>query len=233
MMKFKPIEAPSATELLVTQIKNAIITGQLKPGDKLPHERELARQMNVSRSVINSGLNRLQQLHFIHIRPRQGAFVADYHSEGNLETLNQVVDFDGGYYQTSLLQSIYEFRLVTEENIVTLAAQRQDKPSLKLAKQALDQFKQAINVQEWSAATFNFFHALALASQNQVYPLIINSFRPMYLKLAEWNSKDGGNSEIIQRNQDLLEAISQGNVKLAVDLDHALIEWSFRDLMRA
>ncbi|HBF73800.1 MAG TPA: GntR family transcriptional regulator, partial [Lactobacillus sp.] len=33
-MKFKPIEAPSATELLVTQIKNAIITGQLKPGDK-------------------------------------------------------------------------------------------------------------------------------------------------------------------------------------------------------
>ena len=55
----------------------------------------------------------------------------------------------------------------------------------------------------------------------------------MYLKLAEWNSKDGGNSEIIQRNQDLLEAISQGNVKLAVDLDHALIEWSFRDLMRA
>lgn len=232
-MKFKPIKAPSATDLFVTQIKNAIIEGQLKPGDKLPHERDLAQQMSVSRSVINSGLNRLQQLHFIHIRPRQGAFVADYHSEGNLETLNQVVDFDGGYYQPSLLQSIYEFRRVTEENIVTLAAQRHDDPSLDLAQQSLNQFKQSNSTQEWSASTFNFFHALALASQNQVYPLIINSFRPMYLKLAEWNSKDGGNTEIIHRNQDLLDAISNKNVKLAVDLDHDLIEWSFRDLMRS
>ena len=63
--------------------------------------------------------------------------------------------------------------------------------------------------------------------------MIINSFRPMYLKLAEWNSKDGGNAEFIKRNQALLDAISAEDVKLAVKLDHALIEWSFRDLMRA
>ncbi|MFC6255219.1 FadR/GntR family transcriptional regulator [Secundilactobacillus hailunensis] len=232
-MKFKPIEAPSATDLFVTQIKNAIIAGQLKPGEKLPHERELSETMNVSRSVINTGLSRLQQLHFIHIQPRQGAIVADYRSEGTLETLNQVVSFDGGYYQPSLLQSIYEFRQVTEENIVTLAAKRQDKPSLRLAQTALDQFKQRNTLQEWSLTTFDFFHALALASQNQVYPLIINSFRPMYLKLAEWNSKDGGNTEFIKRNQALLDAISDNDEKLAVELDHSLIEWSFRDLMRA
>ncbi|GAX02090.1 FadR/GntR family transcriptional regulator [Secundilactobacillus silagei] len=232
-MKFKPIEAPSATDLFVTQIKNAIIAGQLKPGEKLPHERELSESMNVSRSVINTGLSRLQQLHFIHIQPRQGAVVADYRSEGTLETLNQVVSFDGGYYQPSLLQSIYEFRQVTEENIVTLAAKRQDKPSLRLAQAALDQFKQSNTIQDWSLTTFDFFHALALASQNQVYPLIINSFRPMYLKLAEWNSKDGGNAEFIKRNQALLDAISAEDVNLAVKLDHALIEWSFRDLMRA
>lgn len=69
-MKFHPINVPTATDLFVTQLKTAILTGKFNPGDKLSNERVLQEQLQVSRTVINSGLKKLEALHFIEIRPR-------------------------------------------------------------------------------------------------------------------------------------------------------------------
>lgn len=56
VLQFQPISAPSASDLFVQQLKTAILSGQYHPGDKLPSERELGQQLQVSRPVINAGL---------------------------------------------------------------------------------------------------------------------------------------------------------------------------------
>ena len=83
-MEFTKISAPSLRELFVQQLEHMILSGNLKIGEKLPPERELAQAMQVSRAVVNSGIADLERKGFLIIRPRVGTFVADYRKNGNI-----------------------------------------------------------------------------------------------------------------------------------------------------
>ena len=86
-MDFRPIVAPSIRELFIQQVEGAILSGQLKPGDRLPTERELADTMHISKTVVHEGLRELHRLGFLDIASRRGVTVADYAQTGSLETL--------------------------------------------------------------------------------------------------------------------------------------------------
>ena len=64
-MDFRPIVAPSIRELFIQQVEGAILSGQLKPGDRLPTERELADTMHISKTVVHEGLRELHRLGFL------------------------------------------------------------------------------------------------------------------------------------------------------------------------
>ena len=55
-MKFKAINTLSIKELFISQIEEMILSGELKPGDKLPTERELADEMNISKTIVHDGI---------------------------------------------------------------------------------------------------------------------------------------------------------------------------------
>lgn len=88
-MNFEQLYAPSLKELFVQKLQGMILSGELPMGEKLPSERELCQQMGVSRAVVNGGITELARQGFLEVRPRQGAYVADYRRDGNMETLNQ------------------------------------------------------------------------------------------------------------------------------------------------
>lgn len=95
-MDFRPIVAPSIRELFIQQLEGAILSGQLKPGDRLPTERELADTMHISKTVVHEGLRELHRLGFLDIASRRGVTVADYAQTGSLETLTAIMDYHGG-----------------------------------------------------------------------------------------------------------------------------------------
>lgn len=72
-MKFNQIIAPSMKELFIKEIEALILSGQLKVGEKLPTERELADEMKISRTIVNLGLSELKNKGFIEIVPRKGS----------------------------------------------------------------------------------------------------------------------------------------------------------------
>ena len=59
-MKFKAINTLSIKELFISQIEEMILSGELKPGDKLPTERELADEMNISKTIVHDGIRNLR-----------------------------------------------------------------------------------------------------------------------------------------------------------------------------
>ena len=71
-------------------MKNRILSGELKPGDRLPPERELAEQLGFSRGSVNQGMLDLARMGFLRIVPRRGAFVAEYVQQATPETLDRV-----------------------------------------------------------------------------------------------------------------------------------------------
>lgn len=121
-MKFNQIIAPSMKELFIKEIEALILSGQLKVGEKLPTERELADEMKISRTIVNLGLSELKNKGFIDIVPRKGAFVADYAKNGKLDTLISIINFNGGRFDKKTVNSIMEFRRINEGEGTYLAA---------------------------------------------------------------------------------------------------------------
>ena len=64
-MSFKKLSAVSLTDLFVNEIEKLILSDKLKLGDRLPPERQLAQEMDVSLAVINAGVTRLTALGFL------------------------------------------------------------------------------------------------------------------------------------------------------------------------
>ncbi|MDE7214060.1 MAG: winged helix-turn-helix domain-containing protein, partial [Anaeroplasmataceae bacterium] len=74
-MEFKPIKRVSVSEQIFEQIKEKIISGELKPGDKLPSENEFCKIYGVSRIAVRQALNTLLTLGLIETKFGEGSFV--------------------------------------------------------------------------------------------------------------------------------------------------------------
>lgn len=79
MAAFKPIKQTRASEEVLGQLKEAILRGQVKAGEKLPSERELTEEFQVSRGVVREAIRVLEMTGFVTMRqgPTGGAFVTD------------------------------------------------------------------------------------------------------------------------------------------------------------
>ena len=79
MTQFKPIKTSRVSEDVLLQLKEAILLGAYKSGDKLPSERELTLQFQVSRGVVREAVRALELSGFVEMRqgPAGGAFVTD------------------------------------------------------------------------------------------------------------------------------------------------------------
>lgn len=87
MDEFKSIKRVSATEQVIETIRSQINSGELKPGDKLPNEMDLAQMIGVGRSSLREGIRTLSSFGLIEIKHGEGTFVADKYAERIFEFL--------------------------------------------------------------------------------------------------------------------------------------------------
>src|SRR5579871_6879584 len=77
MVKIKPVKRKSLVDTVVERIRTVIVEGQLRPGDRLPTEAELVKQLEVSRTVLREAVGRLEMLGLISVRGPRGMFVSE------------------------------------------------------------------------------------------------------------------------------------------------------------
>lgn len=230
-MELKPIKTYTKQELFIQEVEKWIFEGKIKPGEKLPSEREMASKMCISRSVINRGLQELSRLKLIKINPQSGCVVNNYFQVGNLETLNALLDYQDGNYSQKLLYSIYDARKLVEKEIIVLASERCSKVDGAKLNNLIDDFISS-NSGEKGELLFKFFHQLAIISNNQIYPLLISSFRPVYQILGKWNSENQGWHKVVSFNRKLINAIAAHQTDKALQYYSELVNWSLQDLLR-
>lgn len=184
-MEFEKITTPSLKELFIAQIHKMILSGNLHIGDKLPSERHLAELMNVSRSVVNSGIVELEHQGFIEIKPRVGAFVADYRKKGNIETLLAIMRFNGGKLGNNEIRSILELRIALDHITLRDCISRITDEEVSHLLEIVDHIKKSTSLAEASEAAFEFQHELALLSTNTLVPLLMQSFKLPIMGLWE------------------------------------------------
>ena len=127
-MDFGQIVAPTIKELFIERIEGMIFSGTLKPGDRLPSERDLAEQMKISKTIVHLSLEDLARMGFIEVTPRRGTVVADFAETGNLETLNAILRYNGGKLDRQMVVSIVELRSAIEGgSLIRLGRQHSEK----------------------------------------------------------------------------------------------------------
>jgi GntR family transcriptional repressor for pyruvate dehydrogenase complex len=159
-------------EQVVGRIEKLVIDGHLKPGDRLPAERELSDQFGVSRTVIREAVKALQEKGLVEIRPGVGTFVHDGMSEIMRQSLGRMVMID----QRRGLENLTQVREIFEPEIAALAAENAtpvDIQAMQKAIAVMDASKR--DVDAFITADHEFHQALANATQNKLIVGLIGS----------------------------------------------------------
>lgn len=230
---FKAINAPSIRDLFIREVESMILSGKLAIGERLPTERELAEQMKISKTAINSGLQELSRRGFLDIRPRQGIFVADYAKYGTLETLNSIMTFHGGRLDEKNEKSILEIRLLLQGPAIERAALERTDEDLSFLQELIDEAKEILAqnrlgmVRAVARIHYQFHHHISFISGNSITPLIFNAFKPSTLALWEEASRIRGVDTCLKDLQRLLGFIAEKQSRQAREF----LERMIRDYM--
>jgi len=214
-MEFQKLSTLSLKDMFVSQIRNQILSGQLCVGSQLPTEREIARQMQVSRSVVNSGFAELEKQGFLDVLPRKGVFVADYGKTGNINTLNAIMEYHGDTLGHSEIHSILEVRRALEHLVTDAVIKNATDEDIFGLEALLETIAGAKAVQDTTAATFAFHHRLSVISGNSIMPLIYISFKPVVTQLWKRFCLHYGNQALYDNTLCLYKCMKDRNADAA------------------
>lgn len=217
MIEFSKLNSPTLKELFIKELETMILSGKLQIGDKLPSERELAKSMQVSRAVVNSGISELSRKGFLDIKPRVGAFVSDYRRSGTIETLISIMNYNGGRLRDAEIRSILELRIALDTLAVELCIPIVEDYEIEILKGYVQKMKETDSIKTASELAFQFQHELAFLSGNTLIPLIFHSFKVPILSLWERFCILYGIDSLIKNTSILCYYIEKRNAKKAIE----------------
>ncbi len=229
-MNFEQIVAPTIKELFIEKIQGMILSGELKPGDKLPSERELSEQMKISKSIVHLGLETLERMGFVEIFSRSGTFVADFAENGNLETLNAIIRYNGGKLDKQMIISIIELRSAIEGGSLIKLGNSHSEEDMSALRLILDEIRtlgeRNASISAQAQALSEFHYSICKLSQNKLFPLIMNAFRHVGFILWESSVRFWGAEALFEQGTKTLDLVEQGRGKEASDyLDSLFLEY--------
>lgn len=133
---FKPIkkDPSSVYEQILKELTSSIMHGDLKPGDKLPSERNLSEMMGVSRTSLREALKMLAATGMVVIKHGQGVFITEKETPTNL-----LKDFAGQHFINSkTLSDLFELRKLLETQNAIWACQRAEVDLIDSLAQLVD-----------------------------------------------------------------------------------------------
>ena len=171
---YAPIHSSKVFERVAEQIEKRILDGELRKGDRLPTERELAEQFQVSRTAVREAMKILAQKGLVDMRPGRGTIVIDGASAAMQNSIGLMMKLKLGEIGGS--DSLVEFRTILEVEIAALAAARTTEKEISVMRSAIEAMDESLNDADAFIAADNMFHeALAQATQNALIIILINS----------------------------------------------------------
>jgi len=231
-----PIRTESLRDAFVKRLEALILSGALPIGKKLPSERELALQLNVSRPVVHEGLVDLAVKGLVSLIPRVGTVVNDYRREGSLSLLTSLLTYHQGDLKEELFTSLLEMRFLFEVETARRAASHRTVEQLKDFGRLLQEEASVDpqNTQRISELDFDFHHLIAMASGNDIYPLLLNSFKNCYLNLAcRFFSDATVVPEVFAFHEEMVTALKAKDEKKTVEIMKTLLTHGVAHLKRS
>jgi GntR family transcriptional repressor for pyruvate dehydrogenase complex len=193
-------------EKVVQQIQRLIRDGLLKPGDKLPPERELAEMFQVSRSSLRDAIRALEQMGLVHARQGEGTVVLAPSTESLINPLAAVL-----LHERELVGELLEFREMIEPALARRAATYASPEDVEHLEDILRRQKERVHRGELAIEEDSEFHyAIAHAARNGVVLRVLDAFMDLLRESREQSLQvEGRLQKSLEGHRRILQAIRQ------------------------
>ena len=202
---FTPVRQARASGEIVSQIERAIFDGELKTGDRLESERELAERFSVSRITVRDALRVLEARGLVHVKvgASGGAFVSETNVDQVAESISTMI-----LLRRMTLSGVAEARTVVETATSELAAERADDGAIQRIERAVETGRSVVREQApHTEASMDFHVAVADAARNELLAATVAAYRDLLVQTLH-DMRDVRSAKATQKaHEDILDAI--------------------------
>lgn len=197
---------------ILDQIQDFIVRQQLKPGDKLPPERQLINEFGVSRTVVREAIRALEERGLVEVKHGSGVYVAEPSMDSVTDSLALHLRVSG-----SSLMPLLEVREILEVEIAGLAAERATDEDLEQMEKTLRRGTELLDSPgEYVEEDLRFHELLTKATHNEVLPILLNPLAELLWKSRRVTIEPPGSTELASKgHRKIFEAVKNKDKKRA------------------
>jgi DNA-binding FadR family transcriptional regulator len=209
----RPLNRESVTSSIINRLTDLLISGELKPGDKLPTEMELAEQLGVGRNSVREAIKMLSYLGVIEIRRGIGTFVANSMPESVVNPL-----ILGLVFEQKTSREIIELRLLIETAIGEIVIQKASDEDIKKLVAANEHLKKAAarkssSSQQLRDIDIGFHETLLELTDNNPLKKVGKAIYALFLSSIE-NTVKQDPERAVRNHQLIIEAVEKRDPEL-------------------
>ncbi|MFB7668703.1 FadR/GntR family transcriptional regulator [Kitasatospora sp. NPDC056138] len=203
------------TDEAIEKIKAMIVSGELRPGSRLPREADLAERLGLSRSSLREAVKALSLIRVLDVRQGDGTYVTSLEPNLLLDALGFVVDF----HQDDTVLEFLEVRRILEPAAAAMAARVMSDEDITALREVLDGLSDDATLQELIDNDLEFHRRIAAGSGNTVLCSLIDGLSGPTARARIWRglTEEGAVERTRQQHHAILDAIA----RRAPDLAHS------------
>jgi GntR family transcriptional repressor for pyruvate dehydrogenase complex len=217
---FAPIHTRRAFEEICDRIRAQVAAGTLRPGDKLPPERELALQLGVGRNALREALRSLEIAGIVRLQKgtKGGAFI----QTGDASRMDEVVRDMLSLGSISVAE-LTEARVHIQDLVVRLACERSTAADLDALASNIDHTERVTAAGEYLErveCSREFYRLLVAAAHNQVLAMMVRSVTEILMQFVYTRVAGGGKPQprLVEKRRAFLAALRARDAELATRL---------------
>jgi len=173
MAKFDTVLKSNKREIVAAALEKAILSGELKIGEKLPSEQNLAFQFGVSRNILREALNKIEERGLLEVRNGTGCYIAMPTSTDMSDMLTRLV-----VLSEPAINDYYEIRLALEVKACELAAKRAIDDDISELEIVLEKMKtKTTKKSEFGRLDCEFHFVIAKATRNSLFSSLLQPLK--------------------------------------------------------
>jgi len=196
----------SVTDDAIEAIKQMIVDGELKPGDRLPREADLAERLGLSRNSLREAVRALSLIHVLDVRRGDGTYVTSLEPSVLMDAMGFVVDF----HRDDTVLQFFEARRVIEPVVTGMAATRMPKQDIDGLAVLLDSLGDAPTAEELVANDLEFHRRIAAGAGNPVLASLVESVSGRTQRARTWRgiTQEGVTERTLAEHRAIQQALA-------------------------
>jgi len=209
-VELETIQKTKVYEEVAAQLERLILDGALKPGDKLPPERELAERFGVSRSAVREAIRSLELKGLVEPRPGEGTLVRTPSIDSLLDPLASLLG-----QRLEVVHELLEVRSMIEPHLAGRAARNAGPEDIAQLEAILERQKAKVSRQELAIEEDSDFHyTIARASKNSVILKVVDMLMDILRESRERSLQvEGRREKSLAGHRRILNAIKRRDVE--------------------